>query len=154
MTDPHENMNPAMPEIPDDHGHTPPALNYDPAGEPVDVIRHAEQIHATTRSVPVERVRLKKVIVTEERIITVQVRREELRLEHETLDPGTATPATVGPSDLELILHEEQITITRTIVPIERVRVTRTQVAGTQDITETLRHETVDISPTSPPIDS
>ncbi|RYY05902.1 MAG: DUF2382 domain-containing protein, partial [Alphaproteobacteria bacterium] len=128
MTDPHEIMNPALPEIPDDHGHAPLALNYGPAGGPVDVIRHAEQLRAMTRSVPVERVRLKKVIVTEERTITVQVRREELRLEHETLDPATATPTTVGPSDLELILHGEQITITRTIVPIERVRLTRTQV--------------------------
>ncbi|HDY5681509.1 TPA: DUF2382 domain-containing protein, partial [Staphylococcus aureus] len=80
--------------------------------------------------------------------------REELRLEHETLDPATARATAVGPSDLELILHEEQITITRTIVPIERVRLTRTQVAGTQDITETLRHETVDIDPTSPPTES
>lgn len=154
MTDPHEIMNPAMPEIPDDHGHALSARNYHPAGGPVDVTRHAEQLHATTRSVPVERVRLKKVIVTEERTITVQVRREELRLEHKTLDPSTAIATTVGPSDLELILHEEQITITRTIVPIERVRLTRTQVAGTRDITETLRHETVDISPTSPPTDS
>lgn len=154
MTDPHEIMNPALPEIPDDHGHAPPVLNYDPAGGAVEVIRHAEQLHATTRSVPVERVRLRKVIVTEERTITVQVRREELRLEHETLDPATATATTVGPSDLELILHEEQITITRTIVPIERVRLTRTQVTGTRDITETLRHETVDIGPTSPPTHS
>lgn len=154
MTDPHEIMNPALPKIPDDHGHAPPAHNYDPAGEPVEVIRHAEQLQATTRSVPVERVRLKKVIVIEERTITVQVRREELHLEHEILDAATATAETIGPSDLELILHEEQITITRTIVPVERVWLTRTQVAGTRDITETLRHETVDTGSTSHPIDS
>jgi len=154
MTDPHDLTNPAPPEIPDNQGHARLDLNHDSAGGPVDVIRHAEQLHATTRSVPVERVRLKRVIVTEERTITVQIHREELRLEHETLDPDTAPATTVGPSDLELILHEEQITITRTIVPIERVRLTRTQVAGTRDITETLRHETVDTGPTSPPTDS
>jgi uncharacterized protein (TIGR02271 family) len=57
----------------------------EPAGEPAesggDVILHAEQPVVTTRSVPVERVRLGKETVVDEETVTRPVRREQIDYE-------------------------------------------------------------------------
>ncbi|RII92198.1 DUF2382 domain-containing protein [Clavibacter michiganensis] len=139
MSDPHTPHEP-------DRTEQPAQLRADPPAGRIDVVRHEEQLRTSTMSVPVQRVRLKKIIVTEEKTFTVQIRREELRFEHETLDP-TTTVTDPGPSELELILHEERVTITREVVPIERIRLTRSTVEGQQPVTADVRHEIVDIIP-------
>jgi len=58
-------------------------------GPPVEVIRSEEEVVAgTTAPRPTERVRLRKVRVTENVTRTVPVRREEVRLEHEPPPAG------------------------------------------------------------------
>jgi PRC-barrel domain/Domain of unknown function (DUF2382) len=71
----------------DDEGEARPAR---PAGEEgVEMIRSEEEVVAgTTAPQPTERVRLRKVRVTEDVTRTVPVRREEVRLEHEPPPEG------------------------------------------------------------------
>ena len=72
----------------------PPATGRAEAGEEDLVItRSAEQLRTTTETVVVRRLRLRKYIVTEERTITVQLRREEFRIEElPATDPGVPAP--------------------------------------------------------------
>jgi stress response protein YsnF len=118
---------------------------------PVEVVRSEEQLQIHTVSVPVERVRVQKVIVTEERTITVTVRREELRMVRETVRPGEEPPEEVATFDsgdrvIDMVLHEEQIVIGHQVVPVERVQVVVDRVVTQQPVTTELSHEEVDVS--------
>jgi sporulation protein YlmC with PRC-barrel domain len=55
---------------------------------PVEVVRSEEEARFRTEQRPAERVRLKKVVVTDHVERTVPVRREEVRLEHEPPPEG------------------------------------------------------------------
>lgn len=106
-----------------------------------------------TVSTPRSRLRIQKVIVTEERTITVHVRREELRVTEypasETWADATGNastaPVITHDDDFDLVLSEEQIEIHTRIVPVERVHVTRTPVVIPTQVTVTLRQEQTDI---------
>ncbi|PZE76138.1 hypothetical protein DEI82_06495 [Curtobacterium sp. MCBD17_019] len=122
----------------------------DPGADDVAVTRSEERLVVRTDAVPVRRVRIRKVIVSEERTVTVTVRREELRVEEEPLDgidvvdPGTVLP--IGSADaIELVLHEEQVEVVTRVVPVERVRVVTDVVTEQRSITETVGHEEVDV---------
>jgi uncharacterized protein (TIGR02271 family) len=117
-----------------------------------EVILSEEHLLVTTERRAVERVVLRKVIVTERQTITVDVSHEEIRLTHEPVAGGTVVQAGALPAAREpvvMILHEEQITVSRTIVPVERVTLTTTPVPGVFVVKETIRHEEtdVDVSP-------
>lgn len=122
------------------------------------IIRSEEQAHVHMVSTPQTRLRIQKVIVTEERTITVQVRREELRIaeypatETWTDDTGSlsATPVTVHDDDFTLVLSEEQIDVRTRIVPVERVRITRTRVTTPTDVITAVRREHVDVEEVHP----
>ena len=89
----------------------------------VAMTRSEEQVSVTTRTRVRERVRLVKHIVTEQ--VTVEVRREELRVERDAVaDDGTnddLSATCAHPEDLVIVLHEERVSVTA--VPVERVRV-------------------------------
>jgi uncharacterized protein (TIGR02271 family) len=120
-----------------------------PSLDAVSMIRSEERLRTSIRTVPVERVRMKKIIVTEEKTITVTVRREELRLTRDLIESGT--------SDLDLsvertpdeshsmVLYKEQITVTSTIVPVERVTLMKETFTEEQIVTGSVRKEQVDI---------
>lgn len=118
----------------------------------VDLVRFEEYLHVSTVSVPRERLRLQKVIVTEERTITVAVRREELRITREPLveneDDGLRDNA-AGTPDLDIVLHEEEILITTEVVPVERVRVRVSTVVGDLQVTDDVEKERVEVTTTS-----
>jgi uncharacterized protein (TIGR02271 family) len=119
--------------------------------EPVEVVLSKEQLQIDTVSVPVERVRIQKVIVTEERTVTVTVRREELRVVREPVRPDEEPPEEVATFDsrdrvIDMVLHEEQVVIGRHVVPVERVRVVVDRVVTQQPVTTELSHEEVDVS--------
>ncbi|PTL72265.1 hypothetical protein C1I63_05000 [Rathayibacter caricis DSM 15933] len=118
---------------------------------PPSVVLHEERLVVSTRRFATERVRLERVVVTEQRTITVDVRREEIRLVREPLPgddplPGDGAAAPVEP--VVVILHEERIGITRTVVPVERVTLRVASVAGERDVTAELRREVVDVDRT------
>ncbi|MCM6762353.1 YsnF/AvaK domain-containing protein [Rathayibacter sp. ZW T2_19] len=115
---------------------------------PPSVVLHEERLEVSTRRFATERIRLERVVVTEQRTITVDVRREEIRLVREPLEGGEPLPAGGEHSPAEpivVVLHEERIEIVRTIVPVERVTLRVASVAGELDVTEELRREVVDV---------
>jgi stress response protein YsnF len=120
------------------------------ADSPIDVVRFEERLSVRTVSSPVERVRVQKVIVTEEHTVTVTVRREELRLVREPIGPDesgrkeTATPG-AEPRVVDMVLHGEQVVVERRVIPVERVRVSVDSVVTQQPLAVTLSHENVDV---------
>lgn len=123
------------------------------------LIRSEERLEVTTVRVPSRRVRLEKYVVTETRTITVQISREEVRLVEIDLEPaespteGGPVPV-VGTADAVdpgrwLTLSEEQIVVTTTVVPVERVRLDITSITEDRTITEDVRRERIAFAPDS-----
>ncbi|GAB2583936.1 hypothetical protein Aab01nite_54770 [Paractinoplanes abujensis] len=105
-----------------------------------DAMTRSEQRLVTgTEVFEIGRARLRKHVVTEDVQITVQVRREELRLEREPIGENHRTPVEDpdvfgtldefgGPDGgviFTVTLHEERPVITTEIVPVERVHLTK-----------------------------
>lgn len=101
--------------------------------------RSEERLVASTEVYETGRARLRKYVVTEQVQITVQVRREELRIEREPIPEGSrglvADPDVFGTLEefggrdggviFEVTLHEERPVIGTEIVPVERVRLAK-----------------------------
>ncbi|KQO62687.1 YsnF/AvaK domain-containing protein [Curtobacterium sp. Leaf261] len=119
----------------------------------VAVVRHEEQLRVSTDVVATERVRLERVVVTEQRTITVDVSHEEIRLTREPIVGGGPVPADApaarGP--VVVVLHEERIALVRTVVPVERVTMTTRSVTEDVLVAEDLRYEDVDVERTQSP---
>lgn len=121
--------------------------------------RSEERLVAATEVYEVGRARLRKFVVTEEVQITVQVRREKLRLERMEIPTGSevlvhdpdvfgAPGQFDGPDGgpiFEVTLHEERPVVTTEIVPVERVRLDK--VVHTEDhvVTGTVRKERIEV---------
>jgi stress response protein YsnF len=121
-----------------------------PEADPVLVIRHEQRLHVDTVRTPTHRVRIQKYLVTEERMIPVTFRREEVRVIEEPLDPGDIAdlqgqdgqePAGI----VTVILHEERPVIALEVVPVETVRVSRQMVTTTREYTGDVLVERVDV---------
>jgi stress response protein YsnF len=121
-----------------------------------------ERLQVTTRKVPVATVRLERYQVTETRTITVDVVRDRVRMVTtvEGADPevsddpaadedrtgdGTADAATTADGSGWLVLSEEQVVVTKTVVPVERVRLRTTTIVTEQVVTEPVRAERVEL---------
>lgn len=125
-----------------------------PGAEQVVVVRSEEQQRAGVQRYPTHRLRVRKVAVTEERTVTVTVRREEFVLEEESLlgtaptDPVHGAPGTGlagrGEETVEMVLHAEVPTVTLTLVPVERIRVSKHTTTTDQMVTDTVRREVVE----------
>ncbi|MGA1811107.1 YsnF/AvaK domain-containing protein [Frondihabitans sp. 4ASC-45] len=114
----------------------------------VHLTRLEERLSVSTFSVPRERVRVKKVIVTEERTVTVTVRREELRFTREPLGENgyqELPRSTAETRDLDIVLHEEQIVIATEVVPVERVRIRVNTLVDDVRVTGDVLKERVDL---------
>ena len=101
--------------------------------------RSEERLVVETRREPVERLRLRKYLVTEERQVTIPVTREEVRVERipdgEPADEGDGT---------EVTLHAERPVVTTETVPVERVRLGKETVHEEETVTGTVRKERID----------
>ena len=121
--------------------------------------RSEERLVASTEVYETGRARLRKYVVTEQVQITVEVRREELRIEREPIadfeqtlveDPDVfGTAEQFGGPDggviFEVILHEERPIITTEIVPVERVRVTKLVQTEQHIASGQVRKEQIDV---------
>jgi uncharacterized protein (TIGR02271 family) len=139
-----------------DHHSTSP----DPAGRPraaAEVVRSEERLDVTTRVQEVGRVRIAKRVVTEQRVVTVNVRREELVVEELPVDPnhaplvvehgGLSGGARGGPPVVEMWLSEEEVEVTTRVVPKERVRVFVDTVTEVAEVRDTVGREVVEVEP-------
>lgn len=116
----------------------------------IEVTRSEEQLLVNFDRVPYRRVRLVKYVTTEEVTRTVQVRREQLRVEPEDVTgapPIEPWAARLTPDEpLELTLNDEQVVIETKIVPRERVRVWVEDVPmGEETISGTLGKEKIEV---------
>ncbi len=123
------------------------------------VTRSEQQLRAGTETVAVARARVRKVIVTEERTITVVLRHEEYRLDTEPITADTSLPAAAGgapataaaptgePDTVELVLHAEQPVITTEVVAVERLRISTHRVSDEKTVSGQVQREVVELDP-------
>jgi len=146
---------------------TPPAA---PDGGELELVRSEEQLRISKTAVPVERVRLIKRVVTETVTKTFEIRREELRVEREPVEratDGTSTGAGEGHGDGArrdgesrkgesrgdhfhdkeevIVLMEEEVVVTKRVVPRERVRLVTHTVVEDRQVTDDLRREEIEL---------
>ncbi len=120
---------------------TPP----DPA---VEIELREQQLQVDTVRVPVERVVLRRRIVTEVQQIQVTVRREELEITREPLS-GQPTGAPGGaPPPLLIVLSREVPVVQLQRHPYEQVTVQVKRVEGQQQINEAVSKEQVELTTT------
>ena len=126
----------------------------DPPDGPRVVVRSQERLLTSAEWVAVERVRIRRRLVTEELLVPVTVRREELVIEQEPAAeplqalPGGGAPARRAP--LVITLHEEVPVVTLASRPYEQVTLTIEVVAGEQDVTVELAGERIEVETTQP----
>lgn len=111
--------------------------------------RSEERLRVDKQSVPAERARLRKHVVTERQNITVPVQHEELRVEREPITDDNAREAMSGPNltedEHDITLNEERVGVGKETVPVERVRLDKETVTEQEDISEDLAHEEIDL---------
>ena len=130
---------------------------------PLDMVRSEEQLRVATHTEIAERLRISKRVITEERVVTVQVRREELVVEnlpvdseqqHTPQDTAQDTRRSLGALDsaradvkpvLELLLSEEEVQISTRVVPRERVRVFIDTVTDSVHVSEDVAQEVIEV---------
>lgn len=114
--------------------------------------RSEEQLRTSTETTVSGRVRLRKRIVTEDVTITVPVSREEITIEREEItdeNRGDAPDgADLSADEYEVIVSAERLVVTKVTVPVERVRITTAVVTETQEVTETLQREVIELDET------
>ena len=108
-----------------------------------------EQLAVSTRSVPTERVRLRKHVVTEEVMLRVTLRKERLTIEREPIEEGAAGEH-VGGSDFagseqEIILYEEIPAVQKILRPVERIRLATEVTTEEQTVGDEVRKERVEV---------
>ncbi len=107
-----------------------------------------QRLQVATDSVPVERVLLRRRIVTEVQQIQVTVRREELEIIREPLSgQPTGTPGEAQPP-LLIVLSREVPVVQLQRHPYEQVTARVTSVEGQQQINETVSKEQVELTTT------
>ena len=119
----------------------------DPEEDEVGVMTaSAERLHVETERVPRSRVRLKKVVVTEQRTLTVPVRREQYRIVREPIvDAAPVAGAVLGPDEQEVVLYGERVVVTTEVVPVERIRLVKEEVVDTRQVTGEVRRERIEL---------
>jgi uncharacterized protein (TIGR02271 family) len=117
----------------------------------VEVVRHEERLAVGSTRRAVGRVRVAKRVVTEERTVTVTVRREELVVEEQPLSSDEPIDAVEDFADrggapvLELVLWEEEVRTEVVAVPRERVRVYVDRVESSTQVSADLAREVVQV---------
>ncbi len=132
-----------------------PNLDPAPGTSGGGMIRSEEQLQVDTATYATERVRVGKHVITEEKTITVSVRREVFTLERvpvtdsDAPSDGRALDAGSSQTEYEMVLHEEQIVVQKAVVPVERVTLIKDVVTAQQDVTDKVRAERIETGTTS-----
>jgi len=124
-----------------------------------EMVLHEEQLRVSTRMVPAERVRLVRRVVTEARMVEVQVRREVLDIERirldgdptDSVDLGAPGTAGVEGAPVVLVLHEEVPVVTMAVRAVEQITVTVTTVAGQTAVRAEVSSEQAEVVNVPPP---
>ncbi|HKJ12259.1 MAG TPA: PRC and DUF2382 domain-containing protein [Ornithinimicrobium sp.] len=133
-------------DVEDGHGRD---SRDDDAEEHGSMVRSEERLDVDKKRVQTGKARLRKYVVTENVTTTVPVEREEVRVERESIDPDDADNSTrpdgeLGEDQQDVVLSEEQVTVNKETVPVEKVRVGTDTVTEDRQVTEEVRQEQVD----------
>jgi uncharacterized protein (TIGR02271 family) len=133
-------------------GETVPVAAVPPPPADGAMTRSEEQLRVTLQRYAAKRVRVVKYVVTEEIMVTVPVRREEIRIEEVPLDADASTAAagamdTLAPTGLPevIVLHAERPVVSTEVVPVELVRLSTELVTEHVQVRDTVRRERVDV---------
>jgi uncharacterized protein (TIGR02271 family) len=133
-------------------GETVPVAAVPPPPADGAMTRSEEQLRVTLQRYAAKRVRVVKYVVTEEVMVTVPVRREEIRIEEVPLDADASTAAagamdTLAPTGLPevIVLHAERPVVSTEVVPVELVRLSTELVTEHVQVRDTVRRERVDV---------
>lgn len=118
--------------------------------QPVTMIRSEERLRADVVEAPYARAVLVVDTVTEEILVPVTVRRQQVRVEQR---PVTGSEPVRRDTETPWVtLYVEEPVVTLAVRPIERVRLSVRRVDGAQTVHETLRHEEIVVETSSSPI--
>jgi len=111
--------------------------------------RSEEQLNVGTEKVQTGRARLRKYVTTDTETVQVPVSREEVRVEREPITEGNRGDAVAG-GDLteeehEVTLTEERAVVSKETVPVERVKLGTETLQDTQQVSEEVRSEQIDV---------
>ncbi|HZB51048.1 MAG TPA: PRC and DUF2382 domain-containing protein [Mycobacteriales bacterium] len=127
------------------------AVGRDTSGPTTDdaMTRSEERLSAGTERVEAGRARLRKYVVTDTEQVQVPVSREEVRLEREPITDANRDAAYAGPAiseeEHEVTLHAERPVVDTEAVPVERVRLDKETVTGTETVSGEVRKERVEL---------
>ncbi len=117
------------------------------AGDDIEVALREEQVKVGKRTVEAGSVRLRKVIRTEIVNQPVEIRREEVVVERVSADQVKAGAATSDFKDevIDVPLTREEAVVAKEAVVTGAVRLHKTAEAETQNVSETVRKEDVEV---------
>ncbi|MDO4916930.1 MAG: PRC and DUF2382 domain-containing protein [Rothia sp. (in: high G+C Gram-positive bacteria)] len=117
-----------------------------------DVVAHEERLNVSNTATAREtgRVRLRKVVHTDTETVEVPVRREEIHVEREKIDPNSAEARTnagydfkEGEEDVTVTAYEERPNVTVDTVATERVNVSKDVHTDTERVQGEVRKEEI-----------
>jgi stress response protein YsnF len=114
------------------------------------MVRSEEELRVRIRR-RARRVRVKRYVVTDYVTRAIPVRREELRLEAEELvDEANLTAPPAPPGDgREMVLHQEEVVVSKRVVARERVRLRVQTVTERRRISGEVRIERIEVDKSS-----
>ncbi|MEU6855757.1 YsnF/AvaK domain-containing protein, partial [Rothia kristinae] len=119
-----------------------------------DVVAHEERLRATGQSERREtgRARLRKHVVTETETVEVPVRREELHIQRESIDPDSpearagAQDAFTGDGEETVVTtYEERPVVSTETVATERVSLNKEATESTERVSGEVRKEEIEV---------
>ena len=127
------------------------AVGHDTSGPNTDdsMTRSEEHLVAGTERVEAGRARLRKYVVTETQRVDVPVSHEEVRLEREPITDANRDAAYSGgeitDEEHEVTLRAERPVVSTEAEPVERVRLGKETVTGTETVSGEVRKEQVEL---------
>ena len=127
------------------------AVGHDTSGPNTDdsMTRSEEHLVAGTERVEAGRARLRKYVVTETQRVDVPVSHEEVRLEREPITDANRDAAYAGgeitDEEHEVTLRAERPVVSTEAEPVERVRLGKETVTGTETVSGEVRKEQVEL---------
>lgn len=113
------------------------------------MVRHEQQLMVATGWAATETVRIRKRIVTETRMVPVEVRIEVLEVDHLPVTGSVEEyppEASRAPAELVIVLHEEVPVVSLEIRATERATVSVRTSTSHVSVTEQLHSEQVDVT--------
>ena len=128
-----------------------PPVGDDVSGPETDnaMTRSEEELRVGTRQTETGRVRLRKYVVSEPVQTSVNVEREEVRIEREPITDANVGQATSGPDlseeEHEVTLRAEEPVVEKRVVPKERVRLDKDVVSEQRSVSADVRREEIEV---------